>query len=533
MEEEYDDVPKELIHLIQSFLPPKDAARTCVLSKSWLHAWSTVNTLRFAKCGHLTLQEQIDYINCIDHTLLRYLNQNLSIDCFHLHLHIHNLSFLPYPLDNWFQALTAFSYSTLKELSLTMCGVKVYTLDRGWLTLPDAIFSFQNLDILSLRADNIHTICQVRVNACPVIKCSFLRVLELIGVCITEEALHNLFSSCSLLEKINLDFGPSVRLKMIKVTNLRCLCELKIVLVKNDLLEMYDLPSLHLFSYCSVTSYAVRMDTLESVRELVLLRLTVDDAFSDMIKTNFPFLETLTLSIEDCMLETINITCVSLKRLTLSVYLDKQLNIQVYASKLLYFSYNAWKMATLLFPSGTPAHIHLILRFLKNDPIDLSFFFKVRKALDLSSNFHIETIDDFVPSNINLDDLRRMVPFPARNVQQLSFGKHWAKKLWKHSPLLDFLFSICYPRYVKAYYRSSNSKNYLYKQMVGIMYKKMCNLKDIEIKNPHDGKWESLRHSWRSYPHDGKWESLAYSWRSFHDEGNNFNSDEFKLNWVS
>ncbi|GKD00748.1 hypothetical protein Tco_1463882 [Tanacetum coccineum] len=190
-------------------------------------------------------------------------------------------------------------------------------------------------------------------------------------------------------------------------------------------------------------------------------------------------------------------------------------------------------MATLLFPSGTPAHIHLILRFLKKDPIDLSFFLKVRKALDLSSNFHIETIDDFVPSNIDLDDLRRMVPFPARNVQQLLFGKHWAKKLWKHSPLLDFLFSICYPCYVKAYYRSSNSKNYLYKQMVGMMYKKMCNLKDIEIKNPYDGKWESRRYSWRSYPHDEKWESLTYSWRSFYDEGNDYNSDEFKLNWLS
>ena len=97
------------------------------------------------------------------------------------------------------------------------------------------------------------------------------------------------------------------------------------------------------------------------------------------------------------MLETIDITCVSLKRMTLSMCLDKQLNIQVYASNLLYFSYNGWKMPTLLFLSSTPAHIHLILRFLKNDPIDLSFFLKMRETLDLSSNFDIETIDDFVP----------------------------------------------------------------------------------------------------------------------------------------
>ncbi|GJS07331.1 hypothetical protein Tco_0364127 [Tanacetum coccineum] len=79
----------------------------------------------------------------------------------------------------------------------------------------------------------------------------------------------------------------------------------------------------------------------------------IDDAFSGMIKSKFPFLETLTLDIDDCMLETIDITGVSLKRMTLSTCLDKQLNIQVYASKLLYFCYNGWKMPTLLFPSGT------------------------------------------------------------------------------------------------------------------------------------------------------------------------------------
>ena len=405
--EEYDYVPKELIHHIQSFLPPKDAARTCVLSKSWLHAWSTINTLRFVPPGHLTLQDQIDYINCIDRTLLRYHNQNMSIECFHLHLDgIHNTSLLLYPLENWFQALAAaFTNSTLKELSLTMSGVKVVTNvnEFAWLTLPDAIFSYENLDILSLRADDIRsddlqTICRVRVNARPVIKCSFLRVLELYYVCITEEGLHNLLSSCSLLEKINIDFGIYVRLKMIKLTNLRRLRELRIDLLKNDLLEMYHLPSLHLFSYRSLSRYTIRMDTLVSVRELVLLRLTVvGDAFSDMIKTKFPFLETLTLEIEACMLETINITRVSLKRVTLITCLDKLLNIQVYASKLLYFSYNGRNMPTLLFPSGTPAHIQLILRFRKNYPIDLSFFLKVRQALDLSSNFDIETIDDFVP----------------------------------------------------------------------------------------------------------------------------------------
>nr|GEV21695.1 hypothetical protein [Tanacetum cinerariifolium] len=37
----------ELIHRIQKLLPVEEAACTCILSKSWLHAWSTIPTVRF------------------------------------------------------------------------------------------------------------------------------------------------------------------------------------------------------------------------------------------------------------------------------------------------------------------------------------------------------------------------------------------------------------------------------------------------------------------------------------------------------
>nr|GEY16869.1 replication protein A 70 kDa DNA-binding subunit B [Tanacetum cinerariifolium] len=163
----------------------------------------------------------------------------------------------------------------------------------------------------------------------------------------------------------------------------------------------------------------------------------------------------------DCTLETFEITSVSLKKVTLDYWFsDKQMNIHIYASNLLYFSYEGRKMPSLLFPSNTPAQIKLVLTLHKSCPIDLSFFLKVREALDISSNFDITIRNNFVPLNIDLDDLRRMVPFPAKNVQLLSFGEHWDTKLWKNSPLFDFLFSICHPHYVKAYYRSSNGKNY-------------------------------------------------------------------------
>ena len=88
-----EHLPSELIHHIQSLLPAKDATRTCVLSKLWLHVWSTIPTLRFTTCAtdeHLTKEEEMNYIKLIDRTLLRYLNDNMSIECFHLHLDIYN-----------------------------------------------------------------------------------------------------------------------------------------------------------------------------------------------------------------------------------------------------------------------------------------------------------------------------------------------------------------------------------------------------------------------------------------------------------
>lgn len=46
MRREVEDV-SELMHLIQSQLPYEEAGHTSVLSKSWLHTWSTIPILKF------------------------------------------------------------------------------------------------------------------------------------------------------------------------------------------------------------------------------------------------------------------------------------------------------------------------------------------------------------------------------------------------------------------------------------------------------------------------------------------------------
>nr|GEW03915.1 hypothetical protein [Tanacetum cinerariifolium] len=194
--------------------------------------------------------------------------------------------------------------------------------------------------------------------------------------------------------------------------------QLRIAENSNEILEIYGVPSLCVLDYHDMSQDTFKMDPLGSVRELVLFRVLIDNTFSDMAISKFPFLESLTLKLINCRLETLDITCVSLKRLTLDLFDKRQFNIQVYAPKLLYFCYKGFKMTSLLFPSKTPEHIKLLLKFKKSNPIDRSFFLKMREALYLASNFDIaRKTKGLVPLKIDLEDLRRRVPFPARNVQ--------------------------------------------------------------------------------------------------------------------
>nr|GEW13326.1 hypothetical protein [Tanacetum cinerariifolium] len=78
--QQLEDVP-ELIQHIQSLLPAIDAARTCVLSKSWLHAWSIIPTLRLRLFANsFNEQQERRYMRLIR----RAIRSNPLIDCVNL-----------------------------------------------------------------------------------------------------------------------------------------------------------------------------------------------------------------------------------------------------------------------------------------------------------------------------------------------------------------------------------------------------------------------------------------------------------------
>lgn len=131
----HEDVllPLELIHRIQLLLPLKDAASTCILSKSWLRAWYTIPNLKLipAEPDKLvsTDENKTKYKKLIHTTLERYHKDNTPIESFHLQLRLikDNLE----DAKNWIRLVV--SKSCLKDLLL---DIRLLHIDDS-LTLPN------------------------------------------------------------------------------------------------------------------------------------------------------------------------------------------------------------------------------------------------------------------------------------------------------------------------------------------------------------------------------------------------------------
>ncbi|XP_071712348.1 putative F-box/FBD/LRR-repeat protein At4g13965 [Rutidosis leptorrhynchoides] len=493
-----ENVPVDLIHRIQSMLPVEEAARTCVLSKTWSHAWSTIPHLRFHLTSEFANEEkERDYIKFMDRTMSKYAQHNIPIESLKLKLNNKLASHLANK-----RIPTVAAQSCLKELSIRIES-------DSDLILPDEIFFGKNLHTLSLSDIRLSPIETVSRN--PVINCVNLRVLELLYVEISEEVLDTLFSNCVLLEKIDLTFRSDM--KTFKVRNFRYLQELKLrTQVPLDVLKIDDVPNLCLFLY-DVFSESIKtfnMASLMSVTKLSLHGVTIDVHFLDMIKLKLPSLEILDLVIRDWTSERWDFTRSSLKCLTLITRVSKKIDIiQVNAPNLRHLSYRGRTMPSILFPSSNvPEYIKLELDLFRSD--DPSFFLTMRDLLNLSTKFDIE-ISYFGYELPNIDNEDREIWFtvPSTNVQHLSYNAYLTENLQGHLSYFDALVTLCHPKYVTLYSRNpifsveikSPEKFFcdFFKPIISrMMANKTSDRKDIEFKNPGNGKWEILTDSFTS-----------------------------------
>ncbi|XP_071712287.1 putative F-box/LRR-repeat protein At5g41840 [Rutidosis leptorrhynchoides] len=294
---QHGGVSLELIQHIQTLLPVKQAARTCVFSETWSHAWSTIPNLRFDQTLFSPTEgKKSDYKMFMDRTMSKYVRDNIPIESFDLKLDdMHSVSLIY----EWIRTVAA----RPKELSIHHQSYESEYL------LPGEIFSGKYLHTLSIKNSS--------ARPKPLINCVSLRVLKLSCVKISEDVLHTLFSTCTLLEKI--EVSNCIDLKTIKVRNLRYLQRLTLeTSMPFDVLKIDDVPNLCLFYYhvVCVPMKIFNMAFLSSVTELSLHGVTIDVAFLDMIKFKLPFLEILDFNIMHRTLEKLDFTSSSLKRLT-------------------------------------------------------------------------------------------------------------------------------------------------------------------------------------------------------------------------
>ncbi|GJX73476.1 F-box protein-like protein [Tanacetum coccineum] len=237
----------------------------------------------------------------------------------------------------------------------------------------------------------------------PVIDCLNLRVLELFHMHISEELLHNLFSTCKLLEKINLQAPKG--LKKIQVNKLQHLRELIIVpSSRNDSLEIFDVPSLHSIFYdaTSVIWMPVLSNTgsIGSLRELYIDFVSMDHALSDMINSKFHFLEILTLHLTSCSTKIVDIRCVSLRRLKIHLMTKTQMKVKVSAPNLLYLGYECITLPSFVFPSIAPKQIELKGSWEKSLIVDAFFSIFRPNYVVINHPLTYEVVNYFMKLNV-------------------------------------------------------------------------------------------------------------------------------------
>ncbi|KAL4560797.1 hypothetical protein LXL04_032951 [Taraxacum kok-saghyz] len=334
--------------------------------------------------------------------------------------------------------------SCLKKLSLGFWVGSIQSL----ITLPPEILSGQNLTDIEIissksRGSQMNPI-SMTTSLHPVIKCVSLRRLRLTNVQISEEVLDEIFSVCKLLVDVMLSGCKGFR--TIKVQNLHHLRKLRIDSGKQNgvNLEINGVPNIRVFMF-EAKILPLNLNSLGSVTELSLGGMIMDDAFMHMIKSKLPFLQILTLDMKLSTLETFDFSCASMK--SLSLLSSPITSVKVYAPKLKFFRFSGETMPSLLFPAAIDVleqiKIHLSLMW---RPMDDSFSLKMSEAFTLSSKCDVQIDCIALPLDIDLDDLRRRVPFPAMNVQRLLVRIDSREEgLWERSPFFDALFLICHP----------------------------------------------------------------------------------------
>ncbi|XP_055817728.1 F-box/LRR-repeat protein At3g58900-like [Solanum dulcamara] len=279
------ELPTEILHQILSLLSTKTAARTAVLSKSWLKACSTNPHLCFDVSDFVDFRGH-QFLRLVDNTLERYRrDKNLPITAFELcisfydHIHCDGL------VDKWLDIIT---HKRTSKVSLFVKSRSEGYLERFSL-FANNIFKMKFIQQLEVNHCNILLVKRKALFYDDKIKCRNLKNLTLCYVTISPLALESLISRCPQIQTIS--FQYCIGFNSIRVSkNLPNLLSLSILCCPIVNVDIVAAPKLLSFEYVNKGDSApyssrhnldiclgtLEIGTFQYLRRVEFVKVTVD-----------------------------------------------------------------------------------------------------------------------------------------------------------------------------------------------------------------------------------------------------------------
>ena len=224
----FGNLPEDVLRLILSFLPIKDAVRTSVLSRRWEFLWTSNPNLKFGEPlpGTETL-----LMKFVERVL--YLRDSSDIKEFAIDF---DVKCDASRVESW---ITAAVRRNVQILSLCLWDM------RGHFSLPHCVFSCETLRIL-----NLDIPCVLRIP--PIIRFSNLKILNFTDVTFSDcYTTQQLFSGLPVLEMLCLDECKGGCLKVLSIsapklsslTVVKMICRIRLILivVRSQFLELVSM----------------------------------------------------------------------------------------------------------------------------------------------------------------------------------------------------------------------------------------------------------------------------------------------------
>ncbi|KAL3634840.1 hypothetical protein CASFOL_021894 [Castilleja foliolosa] len=428
-------LPQPILHNILSLLSQKDAVQTSVLSKSWRYLWHGRLNVEFRDRDHGYTRRK-KFWSFVDKTLQRYLDQNLSLQKFLVHICHIKVDFKL--LRKWIPVLLL----NMGVRSFNLIFSYSYCANKAFYPLPLVVFQSESLVELHLQHCNLK-ILKPNDN----VMLNNLQTLRLHNVYISDVILEKIISSCPLIE--NLSVLRCIGLKSIKLHKHHNIKDFGCSVDKKTIIEIpHTLESFHFENYCTSTYWLPPHKNMH-LKSLKLQRVKLPAETLVNFSSFFPCLNELTLTKCDGLQE-FRLSSSSIKCLTIKTDLKNRIKAFIDTPNILYFEYDGFlpsvKFATT--SNEWASHIFVYFKLKHSDKDATSWFLKLNNQLKALSQSHI---------TLNLNLSHSMYQKPHINDSYGGFYKPVVVEHFKlcgslfppsDTTILDSVFRICRPRYI-------------------------------------------------------------------------------------